>query len=106
VLPGGLEGPSAGLSQQFGEADGSLTPEVRGRAGSSRDNDGARRHCQTARARLARRIGVTRVNQWLNPRKRGTGSNLVDMGRCATRRSVIFPMQSGETWKDVSRSDA
>jgi hypothetical protein len=25
------------------------------------------------------------VNQWLNPLKRGTGSNLVDLGRAAVR---------------------
>ena len=85
MFPGGVQGPSAGLSQQPGEAGGSLTPEMRGRAGSSRDNDGAGWHYQTARARLARWIGVTRVNQWLNPRKRGTGSNLVDMGRAVVR---------------------
>lgn len=33
------------------------------------------------RVRRTRREGVTRVNQWLNLRNRGTGSNLVDMGR-------------------------
>ena len=54
------------------------------RAESSPDNDGTGRHYQTARARQARRKGVTKVNQWLNPLKRVTGSNLVDMGRAAT----------------------
>ena len=29
--------------------------------------------------------GVTRLNQWLKPLKRGTGSNLVDAGRAAVR---------------------
>jgi len=29
------------------------------------------------------------VNQWLNPLKRGTGSNLVDMGRAAVRADLI-----------------
>jgi hypothetical protein len=53
--------------------------------GSSPDNDGTGRYCQTARARQARQRGVTRVNQWLNPLKCGTGSNLVDMGRAAVR---------------------
>ncbi len=51
--------------------------------GSSPDNDGTGRHCQTARVRQARQRGVTRVNQWLNPLKRGTSSNLVDMGWAA-----------------------
>ena len=50
---------------------------------SSPDNDGTGRYCQTARVRQARQRGVTRVNQWLNPLKRETGSNLVDAGRVA-----------------------
>ena len=29
------------------------------------------------------------MNQWLNPLKRGTGSNLVDMGRAAVRADLI-----------------
>jgi len=57
--------------------------------GSSPDNDGANRHCQTVRARLARQRGVTKVNQWLNPLKRGTGSNLVDMGRGAVHAELM-----------------
>ncbi len=52
---------------------------------SSPDNDGTDRHRQTAWVRLARQTGVTRVNQWMNPLKRGTGSNLVDAGRVAAR---------------------
>jgi hypothetical protein len=52
--------------------------------GSSPDNDGTGRYYQTARVRQARRKGVTKVNQWLNPLKRETGSNLVDEGRTAT----------------------
>ena len=51
--------------------------------GSSPDNDGTDRHYQTVRVRQARQRGVTRVNQWLNPLKRGTSSNLVDMGWAA-----------------------
>lgn len=35
------------------------------------------------RVRRTRREGVTRVNQWMNLRNRGTGSNLADMGRDA-----------------------
>lgn len=54
------------------------------RVGSSPDNAGTGRYCQTVRVRQARRKGVTRVNQWLNPLKRQTGSNLVDAGRAAT----------------------
>ena len=73
-----------GLSQQVGEAEGSLILETQGRAGSSPDNDGTGRHYQTARVRQARRKGATKVNQWSNPLKREAGSNLVDMGRTAT----------------------
>ena len=56
--------------------------------GSSPDNDGTGRHCQTARVRLARSKGVTEVNQWLIPLKRETGSNLVDVGRAAVRAEL------------------
>jgi hypothetical protein len=76
---------TAELSQQSGEAEGSLTREVPGKVGSSPDNDGTRRNDRTARVRQARRECVTKVNQWLNPRKCGTGSNPVDMGRAAVR---------------------
>ncbi len=37
------------------------------------------------RARRTRQRGVTKVNQWLNPLKGGTGSNLVDVGRATVR---------------------
>ena len=37
------------------------------------------------RARQARQRGVTEVNQWLNPLKGGTGSNLADVGRATVR---------------------
>ena len=54
------------------------------RVGSSPDNDGTDRHCQTVRVRQARREGV-REEPALKPRKRSTGSNLADMGRGAVR---------------------
>jgi hypothetical protein len=47
--------PTAGLSRQPGEAEGSLTPELRGKAASSPDNDATRGDYRTARARQARR---------------------------------------------------
>jgi len=59
----GCKTPAAGLSQQPGEAEGSPTPELRERAGSSPDNDAACGDCRTVRARLARWIGVMQVNQ-------------------------------------------
>lgn len=72
MLPGGVQGPTFGLSQQADEAGGSLTSEVRGRAASSLDNAETGWDCQTARVRQARREGVTRVNRWSNPLKHGT----------------------------------
>jgi len=41
-----------------------------GEGGSSPDNGGTCWQYQTARARLARSDGVTKVNQWLKLRKR------------------------------------
>jgi hypothetical protein len=52
------KGSASGLSQQPGEAEGSLTPEARGKVASSPDNDGTDRYCQTVWVRQARRKGV------------------------------------------------
>ena len=54
----GTKRPTFGLSQQAVEAGGSLTLGDAGEGGSSPDNDGTGRHCQTARARQARQEGV------------------------------------------------
>ena len=89
-VPSGMKGPAVVLSQQDGEAEGSLILETQGRAGSSPDKDGTGRNYQTARVRQARRKGVTQVNQWLNPLKEATGSNLVDVGRAATHAGCRF----------------
>ena len=93
----GCETRPAGLSQQAGEAGGSLTLEVQGRAGSSLDNAGMVRNRQTVRVRQARREGVTRVNQWQNPLKCGTGSNLTDVGRAAVHVIPILGMTTPAT---------
>jgi hypothetical protein len=37
------------------------------------------------------------VNQWLNPLKRETGSNLVDMGRAAVRVVPLFTRDTTPT---------
>jgi hypothetical protein len=63
--------------------------EAQGVDGSSPDNDGTGRYCQTVRVRQARREGVARANQWLNPLKRGIGSNLADVGRGAARAVLV-----------------
>jgi hypothetical protein len=77
-----MKGPAAGLSQQFGEAEGSLTVETHGRVGAALTT--------TGRAGTARRPGsgkqgqqVYARNQCVTPRKASTGSNLADVGRAA-----------------------
>ena len=62
VTGGRCEARRSGLSQQTGEAEGSLIVEVHERVGSSPDNDGTDWYCQTVRVRLARQTGVTKVN--------------------------------------------
>jgi hypothetical protein len=79
------ERSNGGPSQRVVEAGGSLALEAQGAGGSSPDNDGTGRYCQTAWVRQARREGAARANQWLNPLKRGIGSNLADVGRDAVR---------------------
>lgn len=51
--------------------------------GSSPDKAGTGQYCQMVWVRRTKRKGVTRVNQWLNLRNRGAGSNLADLGRDA-----------------------
>jgi hypothetical protein len=80
---GGERPPPSGCRSSPVEAGGSLTRGTPGRVGSSPVNGGTCRYYQTARVRLARSEGVTRVNQWLTLRKICAGSNLVDMGRDA-----------------------
>ena len=79
------ERSNGGPSQRVVEAGGSLALEAQGAGGSSPDNDGTGRYRQTAWVRQARREGAARANQWLNPLKRGIGSNLADVGRDAVR---------------------
>ena len=81
MQPGGMEGPTCGLSQQAAEAGGSLALEAQGQVGAASTT--------TGRAGTARRPGSGKQdgevyecrNQWWNPLKSGTGSNLVDLGR-------------------------
>jgi hypothetical protein len=48
------------------------------------------------------------VNQWLNPLKRGTGSNLVDAGRAAVRAEPIggeaTPKPASDSGGEVPRA--
>ena len=77
-----MKGPATGLSQQSGEAEGSLTVEAHGRVGAALTT--------TGRVGTARRPGsgkqgqqVYARNQCVTPRKASTGSNLADVGRAA-----------------------
>jgi hypothetical protein len=71
-LTGRVEGPACGLSQRAAEAEGSLTPEARGRVGAALTTTGrvgtARRPGSGKRDEKVQRA----VNQWWNPRKRET----------------------------------
>lgn len=80
MRPSGDEkGSAVGLSQQAIEAEGSLTLGSTGKGGSSPDNDGTDRHCQTIRVRQARRESV-REKPASTLLKSSTSSNLTDMG--------------------------
>jgi len=69
----------AAVRRSWGQPDSGSA----GKGGSSPDDGETDRHHRTIRARLASEKGVTKVNQWLNPLKRGTDSNLMDVGRLA-----------------------
>jgi hypothetical protein len=84
-----IEISTGGPSQRVAEAGGSPVLEAQGMGGSSPDNDGTGRYCQTAWVRQARREGAARANQWQNPLKRGIGSNLADMGRDAVHAGPV-----------------
>jgi hypothetical protein len=77
------ERSTCGPSHRVIEAGSSPALEAQGSGGSSSDNDGLGRYCQTAWARQAIRDGVAEANQWSNALKRGIGSNLADLGRAA-----------------------
>jgi hypothetical protein len=73
---------SPGCRSSLVGAERSPTRETLGRAGSSADKAGTIRDCQTGRVRRAGSEGI-REEPVVKLRKRGTGSNLVDMGRVA-----------------------
>lgn len=72
------------------------------RVGAALTTYAACEHYRIARARQARRDGVTRVNQWSNLLQPAADSNPVDMGRCAVRgnpfshREPVPRPQAGE----------
>src|SRR6202011_5308282 len=71
----------------------SSTRETPGRAGSSADKAGTVWYCQTDRVRRARSEGI-REEPVRKLRKRGTGSNLVDMGRGAVHGTSSVSVDS------------
>ena len=79
-----MQDPTAGLSRQPGEAEGSLTPELRGRAASSPDNDATRQDCRMAWARQARRTVCDESEPVIEPPQAiAPGSNPMDTGRAS-----------------------
>jgi hypothetical protein len=93
------ERSNGGPWQRVAEAGGGLAVEAQGWGESSPDNDGTGRCCRTAGVRRARREGVARANQWLNPLKRGSGSNRVDVGRGAVH---ACPNRVGDSGVGIS----
>jgi hypothetical protein len=79
---GGASPPRRVVAAALVGAERSPIRETPGRAGSSADKAGTGWHCQTVRVRRARSDGI-REEPVVKLRKRGTGSNLVDMGRGA-----------------------
>ena len=102
MQPGGMEGPTCGLSQQAAEAGGSLALEAQGGVGAASTT--------TGRAGTARRLGSGKQdgevyecrNQWWNPLKSGTGSNLVDQGRYCS--ALVASTMRRPTPLPISRS--
>jgi L-alanine-DL-glutamate epimerase-like enolase superfamily enzyme len=86
-----MKGPAGGLSQQATEAEGSLTPETRGRVGAALTT--------TGRVGTARRPGSGKqdekvqraVNQWWNPRKLGTPAPTWWMWAGQQRATTLLP---------------
>jgi hypothetical protein len=79
----GWKNSSSGPSQRSPEAEGSPTLGAQGRVGAALTTTG--RVGTTGRPGSGKRGGTVYVwrNQWSNPLKSRTGSNLVDMGRVA-----------------------
>jgi DDE family transposase len=71
----------------------SLTRETPERVGSSAAVAGTVRNCRTGRVRRARSDGI-RQEPAVKLRKRGTGSNLADMGRDAVHGNLIQVVDS------------
>lgn len=79
-----MRDPTAGLSRQPDEAEGSLTPEPRGRAASSPDNDATRQDYRMAWARQARRTVCDESEPVIEPPQAiAPGSNPIDTGRAS-----------------------
>ena len=80
------ERSNGGPSQRVVEAGGSLALEARGAGASGPDNDGTGRYCQTARGPASETGRCSESEPVAEPLKRGTGSNLADVGRDAAAR--------------------
>jgi hypothetical protein len=99
-----VQDPTAGLSRQPAEAEGSLTPELRGRAASSPDNDATCQHCRMARARQAKRTVCDESEPVIEPpQAKAPGSNPRDTGRASgaweLRGMAGNPAGGGALWR-------
>jgi hypothetical protein len=74
-----MKEPISGLSQQVGEAEGSLAVEAHGKVGAALDKDGTGWNCQTARVRQARREGARVQEPVVEPPK---AMNQLEPGGC------------------------
>ena len=88
---------TAGLSQQAGEAGGSLAWEAPGRVGAAPTTTGRSGTARRAGSGKQGRTVQRAVNQWWNPRKRRAGSNLVDGGRPAAHAEHGPSMVRGDS---------
>jgi hypothetical protein len=91
MRPSGMERPTTGLSQQSGEAGGSLSPETRARVGAAPTTTG--RVGTARRSGSGKQDGTVQVglNQWWNPLKRRTPARTwriwAGQQQCARRSS-------------------
>jgi hypothetical protein len=88
---GRCEAFPVGLLQQPDEAGGSLSLEVRVRAGSGPDNGRAGRHRQTVRAGLVRRRGARMQEPVVEPPKVDRRLEPDDWGRSAVHTATVGP---------------
>ena len=93
-----MKGPTSGLSQQPGRSWGQLDLGGARKGGSSPDNDGTGRYCQTARVRQARQDGGMTSEPVVEPPQAATR---LEPGGCgpdsSARRAPMRSMVRGDS---------